>query len=209
ALAIESAVKGLAAWVGHGFWPEDAAGLMHGLDLAAWAGRLDHVQAGMEAVAMMAGIIVVNARAGTRPRWSRELPEPFPDRGGNGKRKVLIEETFVQKYDGGGMYHEPTRDDPEPGAIPSTKSVPSPPIRAGVYRPGAYCPLVYRPSPAGVVRERAEYAAWRMGLEILAGQLGGEPGAIGGLAGGTPWRARGGEGGGGRRGARAVRGAAR
>src|SRR5258706_11880489 len=43
AFAIEAAVKGLAAWAGHGFGPADAAGLMHGMDLAAWASHLDHV----------------------------------------------------------------------------------------------------------------------------------------------------------------------
>jgi hypothetical protein len=184
AIAIEAAVKGLEAWQGHGFGPDPtAAGLMHGIDHMA----VDHVQAGMEAVAAMAGIISVHARAATRPRWSRKLPEPFPDNGQNGKPKVLIEETFVEMVDRKGVYYEPVSD-PPPGAITFIKAVPSPPIRAGLYRPGAYCPLIYRPSPAGIVAERAEYAAWRMGLEILAGELEGKLGAIAVLTPAAAWR---------------------
>jgi hypothetical protein len=184
---MEAAVKGLAAWAGHGFGPQDEVGLMHGMDLAAWASHVDHVQAGMEAVAAMAGIIAVHARAATRPRWSRKLPEPFPDNGPNGKPKVLIEETFVEMVDRKGVYYEPVSN-PPPGAITFTKAVPSRPIRAGLYRPGAYCPLVYRPSPAGIVAERAEYAAWRMGLEILAAELEGRLSAIAVLTPAAPWR---------------------
>jgi hypothetical protein len=184
AFLIEAAAKGLEAWKGHGFGPDPAqSGLMHGIDHM----DIDHVQAGMEAVAAMAGIVSVNARAATRPRWSRKLPEPFPDNGQNGKPRVLIDETFVEMVDRKGVYYEPTRD-PEPGAITFIKAVPSPPIRAGLYRQGAYCPLVYRPSPAGVVAQRAEYAAWRMGLEILAGELDGRLATIGVLTPAAPWR---------------------
>jgi hypothetical protein len=86
-----------------------------------------------------------------------------------------------------GVYYEPVSD-PPPGAITFIKAVPSPPIRAGLYRPGAYCPLIYRPSPAGIVAERAEYAAWRMGLEILAGELEGKLGAIAVLTPAAAWR---------------------
>jgi hypothetical protein len=184
AIVIEAAVKALEAWKGHGFGPDPAeSGLMHGIDHM----DIDHVQAGMEAVAAMAGIVAVHARAATRPRWSRKLPEPLPDNGQNGKPRVLIDETFVEMVDRKGVYYEPTRD-PEPGAITFTKAVPSPPIRAGLYRQGAYCPLVYRPSPAGVVAERAEYAAWRLGLEILAGELEGRLSAIAVLPPAAAWR---------------------
>jgi hypothetical protein len=184
AITMEAAVKGLAAWAGHGFGPDPtAAGLMHGIDHMA----VDHVQAGVEAVAAMAGIISVHSRAATRPRWSRKLPEPFSDNGQNGKPKVLIEETFVEMVDRKGVYYEPTRN-PEPGAITFIKAVTSPPIRAGLYRQGAYCPLVFRPRPEAVVAERAEYAAWRMGLEILAGELEGKLSAIVVLTPAAAWR---------------------
>jgi hypothetical protein len=184
AIVIEAAVKALEAWKGHGFGPDPAqSGLMDGIEHM----DIDHVQAGMEAVAAMAGIVSVNARAATRPRWSRKLPEPFPDNGQNGKPRVLIDETFVEMVDRKGVYYEPTRD-PEPGAITFTKAVPIRSIRAGLYREGAYCPLLYRPSPAGVVAQRAEYAAWRIGLEILAGELDGRLNSIGVLTPAAPWR---------------------
>lgn len=190
AIVIEAAVKALEAWKGHGFGPNPAeSGLMHGIDHMA----VDHVQAGMEAVAMMAGIISVHARAATRPRWSRKLPEPFPDNGANGKPKVLIEETFVEMVDRKGVYYEPVSSfdkgsGPPPGAITFIKAVPTRRIRAGLYRHGAYCPLLYRPSPAGIVAERAEYAAWRMGLEVLAGELEGRLSAIAVLTPAAAWR---------------------
>jgi hypothetical protein len=187
---MEAAVKGLAAWAGHGFGPDPtAAGLMHGIDHM----DIDHVQAGMEAVGAMAGIVAVHARAGTRPRWSRQLPEPFPDNGGNGKPKVLIDEVFVEKVDRHGVYYEP---DPNPSAdaISFTQPTPTRSIRKDVYRMGAYCPLVYRPSPAGIVAERAEYSSWRAALDILQGELEGRLASIAPLPAAAPWRPWAGEG---------------
>jgi hypothetical protein len=183
AFVIEAAVKGLEAWAGHGFGPDDAAGLMYGMDHMA----VDHVQAGLEAVAAMAGIVAVHARAGTRPRWSRHLPEPFPDTGQNGKPRVLIDEVFVEKFDRHGMYYEPTPDPPA-GAITFIRAVPSQHIRKDLYRPGAYCPLIYRPAPAGIVRERSEYSAWRVALDILYGELEGRLSSIAPLPAAAPWR---------------------
>src|SRR5258708_37970320 len=86
-----------------------------------------------------------------------------------------------------GVYYEPVSN-PPPGAITFIKAVPIRSIRAGLYRQGAYCTLVYRPSPAGVVAQRAEYAAWRMGLEILAGELDGRLSAIAVLTPAAAWR---------------------
>src|SRR5260370_18640389 len=87
AITIEAAVKGLAAWAGHGFGPNPAAsGLMHGIDHMA----VDHIQAGMEAVAAMAGISAVHAHAPTPPPWSRTLPQPFPRRSQHRKPPVTL-----------------------------------------------------------------------------------------------------------------------
>lgn len=190
AIAIEAAVKGLSTWAGHGFGPDRAAaGLMHGIDHM----DIDYLQAGLEAVAAMAGIVAVHARAGTRPRWSRELPRPFPDNGGNGKPRVLIDETFAERVDRKGVYYELTRD-PSPGAITFVQAMPSPPIRGGLYRQGSYCPIVFRPNPARLVAERAEYLSWRMGLEILCRELEGQLAATAVLTPAAPWRPWAGEG---------------
>jgi len=116
-----------------------------------------------------------------------QAPRAFSDNGPNGKPKVLIDETFVEMVDRKGVYYEPVSN-PPPGAITFTKAVSSRPIRAGLYRQGAYCPLVFRPRPEAVVAERAEYAAWRMGLEILAGELEGRLSAIAVLTPAAAWR---------------------
>src|SRR5258708_35261276 len=51
ALTMEAAVKGLAAWAGHGFGPNPAAaGLMDGIDHMG----IDHSQTGMEALTAVA-----------------------------------------------------------------------------------------------------------------------------------------------------------
>ena len=190
ALAIEAAVDGLKAWRGHGFGRDDAAGLMHGIDHM----EIDHVQAGMEAVAAMPGIVTVHARGGTRPRWSRQLPEPFADTGGNGKPRVLIDEVFVETFDKWGrMYFEPTPN-PQPGAIVYREPVPCSAMRKGTYRMGAYCPLLYKPAPARIVAERAEWAAWRIGLELVYQALTGRLASIAPLPPAAPWRPWAGEG---------------
>jgi hypothetical protein len=200
ALAIEVAVKGLSTWWGHGFGPDPtAAGLMYGIDHMA----IDHVAAGVEAVASMPAIVAVHARVGTRPltvlaggklRWRLfASPEPLPDRGANGKPKVLIDETFVEVLDRRGRvcHVEASKLDPQDwpdDPITHTQPVPCAPIRAGRYREGAYCPLVYKPTPVGIVAERAEYAAWRMGLGLLHQALEGRLGSIAVLAPSAPWR---------------------
>jgi hypothetical protein len=194
ALAIEETVIGLAAYAGHSFGADDTAGLMHGFDLPSWRGHLDFVQAGMEAIASMAGIIAVHARAGTRPRWTRELPEPLPVTGSNGKPQVLVEELFVQRVDRRGRVRYEPADEAAPGTICYREPVPSPPMRKDRYRSGTYCPLAYRPAPASIVGERAEYAAWRMGLELLYERLSGRLCLIAPLPPSAPWRPWAGEG---------------
>lgn len=173
AIAIESAVKSLDGLRGHGFGADDVAGLTWGFE----GFDVDYVQAGIEAVAMMAGIVTANARAGARPKWSRELPAPFPDHGSNGKPKVLVE-TIVENR----------------GGISYSTAVPAPAARANQYRIGSYCPLVYRPAPTRVVAERAEWAAWRTGLEILFEALSGQLASIAVLPASAPWRPWAGEG---------------
>ncbi len=145
AILIEEAVKGLAAWAGHGFGPDDAAGLMHGIDHM----DVDHLQAGVEAVAAMPGIVTVHARAGTKPNWPRELPAPFPDRGANGKPRVLLDEIFVETADDRGRVRYEPNPDPPAGAVDYRAPVPSPPLRKGIYRTGTYCPLVLPACPGG------------------------------------------------------------
>jgi hypothetical protein len=150
--------------------------------------HIDHVQAGMEAVAAMPGIVAHHARGGTRPRWSHALPEPFPDRGGNGKPRVLIDETFVQTIDRRGrVFYEPTLD-PEPGAISYRAPVPCPPTRKDVYRQGAYCQLVYRPAQRASSRSAPKLWPCAWGLELLHQALTGRLTSIATLPAAAPSR---------------------
>lgn len=190
ALAIEAAVRNLADWRGHTFGADDAAGLAWG-----FAGlNIDLESAALEAVATMPAAIAVHARAGARPKWSAGTPRPYRPKTPNGKALVLIEEAFVEIYDKRRdrnrlvpVAEMPGRRVP-PGSPTIIQTIAAPPLRSGLYRVGAYCPLEYRPDPVRLVRERAEWAAWRMGLQLLWENLEGRLETIAPLPPAAPWR---------------------
>jgi len=184
ALAIEAAVKGLASWAGHGFGDDIMTGMTSGLPLA-----IDPAPVAIEAIAAMPGAVTIHARIGARPKWSpeRRRPHPLTDPKG-GKPKVLRDETFVEVVDRQGRVHyEPIQCPPPPGAISYQAAVASPAIRAGLYREGTYCPLKWRPDPARLLQERAEWCAWRAAIDILAGELEGKLTALAVLLPAAPW----------------------
>lgn len=104
-------------------------------------------------------IVVTSAKLRRRPLFD---PAPMPGRRilSNGRAAVLEPDYVIQTTVDG---RDIGRDTVRPAAQ----------IRAGVYRPGAYCPLVYDPDPAAVALERAEYAVWHAALVALAAQLAG------------------------------------
>lgn len=190
ALTIEAAVKNLAQWRGHGFGDGDPAGLTWGFT-GLEAG---HDQAAIEAIGAMPGIVACHAKAGTRPKFTQGTPRPFPQKGGNGKPLVLVGEVYAEVYDKrrDRMKQVPVAELPKgrapAGATTWIEAVPAPPLRKGSYRMGSYCPLQWRPSPAKLVAERAEWAAWRMGLELLYQGLTGMLESIAPLPPSAPWR---------------------
>src|SRR6267378_5889379 len=135
-IIIESAVKHLGDWAGYRFGVDRMDALTSDLPLA-----IDPVLVGIEAIAAMSGTVTINARMATRPKWSSDKPTPRWMTGPNGKPKVLIDETFIEKFDQHGMYYEPVSN-PPPGAITFTTSVACRSIRKDLYREGSYCPLL-------------------------------------------------------------------
>jgi len=108
------------------------------------------------ATTRMVGLVMVNAKLRARPTWS-ELPRPRAAIGPNGKPAVL---RVVMR--------------PDPfGKLTVPEEVACPPLRKNYYPAGAYCPLVWDPDPGEIATERAEYLAWWMALDILAGELAG------------------------------------
>jgi hypothetical protein len=190
ALAVEAAVKNLDQWRGYGFVAEDPAGLTWGF----FGLEAGHQAAAMEAIAAMAGTVACHARAGTRPKWSPGIPRPGAVNAGNGKPQVLVGELFAEVFDKRRdrmrqvrVHDLPGRRVP-PGAATYVETVPAPPLRGGVYRLGSYCPLAWRPDPKKLVVERAEWAAWRMGLQLLWQSLEGALELIAPLPPSAPWR---------------------
>src|SRR6266478_131412 len=140
---IESAVKHLGDWAGHRFGAERMDALTSDLPLA-----IDPVLVGIEAIAAMSGTVTINARMATRPKWSSDKPTARWMAGPNGKPKVLLDEIFVQVIDGRGrVFYEPAREPLAPDAIFYTAAIACPPTRKDLYRPGAYCPILWRPDP--------------------------------------------------------------
>jgi hypothetical protein len=191
-ILIEAAVKHLADWEGYCFGDNRMNALTCDLPLDPWSTavdgfiHLDPVGAATEAIAAMAGTITVNARMASRPRWSIDRPKSSWVSGPNGKPKVLIDETFLQKFDPKGMFYEPTQD-PEPRAITFVKTMSCRSVRANLYRPGTYCPLAWRPDPVRLLSERAEHCAWHAALEILSAELEGQLEAIAVLSPAARW----------------------
>jgi hypothetical protein len=180
-IIIETAVKHLGDWAGYCFGDDRMGALTSDLPLDPWSMALDRfihldpVATAMEAIAAMAGTIIINARMASRPRWSIETPRVSWVSGPNGVPKVLIDEVFVQVIDRRGrVRYEPVHGEPPADAIWYRETLPSPATRGRQYRPGSYCPLGWRPDPARLLTERAEHCAWHAGLEILAAGLEGQ-----------------------------------
>jgi hypothetical protein len=186
---IEKAVRNLAGF--HRLGDDIVAGL--GTGLAPLVTAIDLEEAAVEAVAALPGIVIHHARMGTRPRWRSDQPAPYAVHGSNGQPKVLIDEVFVETIDRKGRVRHVEASKLAPEEWPEIpivhiRTVASPATRAGLYREGTYHPLVYRPSPAGLLRERAEYTAWRAALELLSENLAGKLASIAPLPPAAPWR---------------------
>jgi hypothetical protein len=130
----------------------------------------------------------------TNPKWTPTLLRPFPDTGGNGKPRVLVDEVFYEVWNERAkrvrdlpLAELPGRRAP-PDAPTHVETIAAPPVRKGVYRVGAYCPLTWRPDPERLVVERAEWAAWRMGLDLLWRDMEGRLESIAPLPPAAPWR---------------------
>lgn len=180
-LVIEAAVQDLATVAGFRFGDDAMADLTCGIPVS-----FDAVAIGIEAIAAMAGIVAVNARMGSRPKWSAERPKPSWVTGGNGVPKILIDAPIAGRRGAASAFKDMLgRDLVEMATYPSAAT------RAGVYPHGAYCPLKWRPDPARLVAERAEHCAWHAALEILAETLTGQLEQIVALppaASWAPWR---------------------
>ena len=131
------------------------------LDFGAGLGfDLDLAGALKAALRHTANLLVVYGRLSRRPCLRLEPPEVAPKLAANGKPGVWRRETWAERTFGDHVQAQ--RDVETPVAA----------MRKGVYPVGAYCVLEWAPNPADIVAERAEYAAWRAGLEWLAGELG-------------------------------------
>jgi hypothetical protein len=203
AIIIEAATAALRRFAGNVFGAApgtaaaDPAGLAFGLEgpCGMIAGLpvdapVDIDAAAAEAIANMAAIVACHARAGTRPKWAwRWVVERVS--AANGQPAVVVEQAFVEIRNHLGEVSFVAAggpDDPGDGIPAYRATVAAPAIRAGVYRDGAHCRIRYRPGAASVVRERAEYAAWRAGLAELFATLAGRLTAVRVLRPSAPWR---------------------
>ena len=123
---------------------------------------LDAAGALRTALANVANLMLVHGRLASRPPLRLEPPEPRAKLAPNGKpgawrREVWAEPTFGD--------HTQAQREVEV-AVSALK-------RRNHYPDGAFGVVEWEPRPQELVDERAEYAAWRAGLEWLAAGLAG------------------------------------
>jgi len=147
ALTIEAAIIGLRRFrekeiSGSCGLADDVAGL-----------EVDELAAVHHALRNIVDLVLVHARAGSRPYAGEEQPSVEPVLTDNGRPSVMVPALI----DAGGVMYE---------TCVATRA-----LRSGLYAPGAFCPLRYEPDPQSIVRDRADYAVWRAALRLLAEEL--------------------------------------
>lgn len=109
----------------------------------------------------VATLIALRARLGARPEHG-DIPDIEPVRGPNGQITVFAEQDgHITLQDG--SIHKVRR------AAPVTSSQ----RRGGHYPVGSFSKIRFAPGRVAIYTERAEYAAWRAGLVVLAARLDG------------------------------------
>jgi hypothetical protein len=107
--------------------------------------------------AMVANLVLVHGRLGNRPVYDEGFCVA-PLLAKNGQPAVLKLAAFAEA----GAF----------GEIEDIREVGAARLRRDFYEAGAYCRLEYEPEPQSVVQDRAEYCAWRIGLDLLAEAVG-------------------------------------
>jgi hypothetical protein len=148
-LTIEAAILGLRRFADLEI--SGSCGLLGDMGLEA-----DELGAVRHALNTIVELVITHAKIRRRPPAGIDQPEPKPLYAPNGRPSVMMKAVIE---DLGGMPYE---------TEVSTQAT-----RAGSYREGSFCPLVYEPDPQSIVAERAEYAVWHAALRILAEGLSG------------------------------------
>lgn len=126
----------------------------------------------------VSALVTIRARLGARPDHG-DIPSVEPIRAPNGQITVFAEQEGHITL-GDGSVHKVRRDAP----VTSSKRT------GGHYPPGSYSKIRFSPGRIALYTERAEYAAWRAGLVVLAERLDGKLASIrptGPAAARRPW----------------------
>ena len=164
ALTIEAAIRALPAAV-RGIEPPAEIGHGIGFDVdvdGAW----------MRARAMIANLVLVHGRLGNRPCIDHAITVS-PVLAANGKPAVLRRATLASA----GAFNE----------IEDVREVKASRLGRDVYEDGAYCRLEYEPDPQSVVNDRAEWMAWRLGLDLLVEAIEGTLTRFAVMSAAAPW----------------------
>lgn len=151
ALLVDAAVQRLAAFATQEI--DDDLGLMP--DLAAF--EVDEAEAMRKALAKAVSLVVLVAKGGRRPFWTKETSYRgmYHD---NGYPVVMAWQRLQSPKLGG-------------GSASYEQLVPVKAYKNGTYPEGAHCVLTYTPDPKVIAEERAEYACWWACLDALAQEL--------------------------------------
>ena len=102
-------------------------------------------------------LVLAHGRLGTRPDAGSAAFQVTPRLAPNGKPGVWRTERLTDPLGGERDYENPVK-----------------PIRRDLYPTGSFCRIEFEPDPQLAVNDRADYCAWRLALEALAGALSGK-----------------------------------
>ena len=157
ALIVEAEISAISERLAGLAPPEE---LVFGIGLA-----VDVAGAWAAAVANVGNLTLVHGRLRKRPVAGDGRFEVRPKLAPNGKPGVWRIERLTDPLGGERDYENPVQA-----------------VRRGLYPPGAFCRVEYEPDPQIVINDRADYCAWRIGLEALAEALSGRLETITALA---------------------------
>lgn len=150
ALIVEAAIGELAAAMSNFAAPPELA---NGFGFA-----LDFAGAFAAAISALQGSMLTHGRRGNRPAPGMEVPKSQPKMAANGKPGVWQIQCEIEATASG-------------GSVERLFEAPVSRTGRGAYPLGSFGVIDWDPDPQLVVNERAEYLAWRLGLDELCVSL--------------------------------------
>jgi hypothetical protein len=141
------------------------------LDAGLGAFSIDVRAIWKQAAQAVASLVMVKGKLKARPIVGDELPTPRPKRYEANGKVIHLRDVTRKTYK---WNEEPGVDKPTVETLFSEAAHPYKGRGGKAWPAGAYVPVVYEPTPHAVVLDRAEYAVWRIAMDLLVKDLEGK-----------------------------------